>query len=396
MIPEATAPAAGGPEDYAGFSIVHGGPMMRLMASLHIENTARRAVGYVLVTWVPLLALSALSLRSGGHELRLFLSDLPALVRFLVAAPILVLAETRIHRFTFQTARQFAAAGLVVPGERARYRAALDEVARGRESRLAEGIIVILSFVAAWIWFRNELRTGEAGWHAREDATGLHFLPAGIWYVFASIPFYQFLVYRWIYRMILWIRFLWRMSRLNLDLYPTHPDHAAGLGFLAAAQSSFSPIVFASAAVTSAILCERILAKATTLEAVQWSVLGLVVVVYPLLLLGPLVVFAPLLARIRRTAELNGNALSMRYVRLFHAKWGPDRGSDSELLGTSDIQSLADLQNALSATQRMRMVPVTRNAAKALLLAGALPYVPLVLTKFPVKTVLSMLLKVVA
>jgi len=396
MIPEATAPAAGGPEDYAGFSIVHGGPMMRLMASLHIENTARRAVGYVLVTWVPLLALSALSLRSGGHELRLFLSDLPALVRFLVAAPILVLAETRIHRFTFQTARQFAAAGLVVPGERARYRAALDEVARGRESKLAEGIIVILSFVAAWIWFRNELRTGEAGWHAREDATGLHFLPAGIWYVFASIPFYQFLIYRWIYRMILWIRFLWRMSRLNLDLYPTHPDHAAGLGFLAAAQSSFSPIVFASAAVTSAILCERILAKATTLEAVQWSVLGLVVVVYPLLLLGPLVVFAPLLARIRRTAELNGNALSMRYVRLFHAKWGPDRGSDSELLGTSDIQSLADLQNALSATQRMRMVPVTRNAAKALLLAGALPYVPLVLTKFPVKTVLSMLLKVVA
>ena len=196
--------------------------------------------------------------------------------------------------------------------------------------------------------------------------------------------------------MILWIRFLWRMSRLNLDLYPTHPDHAAGLGFLAAAQSSFSPIVFASAAVTSAILCERILAKATTLEAVQWSVLGLVVVVYPLLLLGPLVVFAPLLARIRRTAELNGNALSMRYVRLFHAKWGPDRGSDSELLGTSDIQSLADLQNALSATQRMRMVPVTRNAAKALLLAGALPYVPLVLTKFPVKTVLGMLLKVVA
>jgi len=108
------------------------------------------------------------------------------------------------------------------------------------------------------------------------------------------------------------------------------------------------------------------------------------------------VVFSPLVARIRRTAELNGNALAMRYVRLFHSKWGPDRGSDSELLGTSDIQSLADLQNSLSAGGRMRLVPVTRNAAKALLLAGALPYVPLVLTKFPVKTVLSMLLKVVA
>jgi hypothetical protein len=394
MIPEATVPAASGPEDYAGFSIVHGGPMMRLMARLGIENPPRRAIGYILVTWVPLLVLSAASSLSGGHELRVFLSDLPALVRFLVAAPILVLAETRIHRFTFQTARQFAAAGLVRPAERERYRAALNEVARGRESRLAEAVIVVLAYVAAWIWFRNELRTGEAGWHAREDSTGLHFLPAGIWYVFASIPFYQFLIFRWIYRMLLWIRFLWRMSRLDLDLYPTHPDHAAGLGFIAAAQSSFSPIVFATAAVTSAILGEQILAHATTLESVQWVVLALVVVIYPLLLLGPLVVFFPLLARVRRAAELNGGALATRYVRLFHEKWGPDRGPDSELLGTPDIQSLSDLQNSLSATQRMRLVPVTRNSAKALLLAGALPYVPLILTKFPLQTVLKMLLRV--
>jgi hypothetical protein len=107
-------------------------------------------------------------------------------------------------------------------------------------------------------------------------------------------------------------------------------------------------------------------------------------------------VFYPLLARVRRAAELEGNALAMRYVRLFHEKWNGGRGSDSELLGTSDIQSLADLQNSLSATQRMRLVPVTKNAAKALLLAGALPYVPLVLTKFPLKTVLGMLLKVAA
>jgi len=384
------------PEAYEGFSVVHGGPMMRLVARLGIENAPRRAVAFMVWTWVPLLVLSAVSSLSGGPELRLFLSDLPAAVRFLVAAPLLVLAEARIHRFTFQTARQFLVAGIVRPEQRDRYRAALDEVTRGRESKLVEAVLVVLAYVGAWIWFRNELKAGEPGWHAREDSNGLHFLPAGLWYVFASIPFYQFLIYRWLYRMLLWIRFIWRMSRLDLSLYPTHPDHAAGLSFLAGAQSSFVPIVFAQAAVTSAILGQRILSHQTTLEAVQWTVLALVVVVYPLLLLGPLAVFYPLLARIRRAAELESNALAMRYVRLFHKKWGSDRGPDDELLGTSDIQSLADLQNSLSATQRMRLVPVTRNAAKALLLAGALPYVPLVLTKFPLKTVLSMLLKVAA
>ena len=93
---------------------------------------------------------------------------------------------------------------------------------------------------------------------------------------------------------------------------------------------------------------------------------------------------------------LENGALAMRYVRLFHERWGADRGPDSELLGTPDIQSLADLQDGLSATQRMRLIPVTRNSAKALLLAGALPYVPLILTKFPLQTVLKMLLRVAA
>jgi hypothetical protein len=393
---EAVREPAAVPETAGGFSVVHGGPMMRLVGRLGIERPRRRALAFMVWTWVPLLVLSAIStLFSGGPELKLFLTDLSALVRFLVAAPILVLAEGRIHRFTAQSAGQFESAGYLREQDLPRYRRALEEVHRGRDSKVAEGVIVLLAYVAAWIWFRNELKSGTPGWHAREDASGLHFLPAGLWYVFASIPFYQFLIYRWVYRMILWIRFLWRMSRLDLLLYATHPDHAGGLGFLAGTQSSFAPIVFATAAVTSAIQFGRIQRGLTTLDAIQWMVLALVVVIYPLLLLGPLVVFYPLLARTRRAADLENSALAMRYARLFHERWGPRRGPDEELLGTSDIQSLADMQNSLSATQRMRLVPVTVNATKTLLLAGALPFVPLLLTKYPLQTVLKMLLKAV-
>ncbi|HEV8117215.1 MAG TPA: hypothetical protein VGQ32_01750 [Thermoanaerobaculia bacterium] len=385
------------PEADSDFSVVYGGPMMRLMARIGFENPRRRAIGIVLITWGGLLVLSALTaLLRGGGEVKLFLTDLSALVRFVVAAPILVLAEEKIHRFTSQSARQFVSAGFVREADLPRYRRALEEVSRGRESKLAEGVLVVLAYAAAWIWFRNELRDGTAGWHARSDATGIHFLPAGIWYVFMSIPFYQFLIYRWIYRMILWIRFLWRMSRMDLVLYPTHPDQAGGLGFLAGTQSSFAPIVFATAAVTSAIQFERIRGGLTTFDSIQWVLLVLVVVVYPLLLLGPLVVFYLPLARARRQAELQYGALATRYIRLFNERWGTSRGSDEELLGSSDIQSLADLQNSLSATQRMRLIPVTRNAAKSLLLAGALPFAPLLLTKIPPKELLNMLFKVAA
>jgi hypothetical protein len=395
MSGEAPGKPAPASEPGGGFSVVHGGPMMRLVARFGIEKPRRRALAFMVVTWVPLLVLSTIStLAGGGPELKFFLTDLSALVRFLVAAPLLVLAEGRVHRFTSQTARQFAVAGYLRDEDLPRYRRALEEVSRGRESKLAEGVIVVLAYAAAWIWFRKELAAGTAGWHAHEDASGLRFLPAGLWYVFASIPFYQFLIFRWVYRMILWIRFLWRMSHLNLILYATHPDRAGGLGFLAQTQASFAPIVFATAAVTSAIQFERIQRHLTTFDSIQWMLLGLVVVVYPLLLLGPLVVFAGPLARARREAELEYGALAMRYTRLFHERWGPRRGSDESLLGSPDIQSLADLQDALSATQRMRLVPVTANSAKALLLAGALPFVPLLLTKIPPQTILRMLFKV--
>ena len=387
------APAAAGTD--GGFTVVYGGPMMRLVARIGIERLSLRALSFAVICWIPLLVLSAITtLVTGGPELRLFVTDLSALVRFLIAAPILVMAEAKIHRFTLQSVRQLETAGYLRDEDLSRFRQALEEVARGRESKLAEGIIVVLAYVASWIWFRNELKAGAAGWHARDDATGLHFLPAGIWYVFMSIPFYQFLIYRWIYRMVLWIRFLYRVSRLDLVVYATHPDLAGGLGFLAGTQSSFSPIVFATAAVTSAIQFERIQKGLTTFDAVQWVIAALVVVVYPVLLLGPLAVFYPMLRRARRTWDLENSALAMRYARLFHQRWGPNRGDDESLLGTGDLQSLADMQNSLSATQRMRLVPVTVNAAKTLLGAGAIPFVPLLLTKYPLDKVLDMLMKV--
>jgi hypothetical protein len=383
-------------EALTDFSLVQGGPMMRLMARLGLERPGRRALAMVLVTWVPLAVLSAVSSLGGGNEISRFLVDMPALVRFLVAAPLLIFAETRVHRFTAQVARQMLGTGLVRESDRERFRRALKEVVRGRESRIAEAVIVILAYLASLIWFRNEMRGGEPDWHARQASKGLAFLPAGFWYVFVSVPIYQFLIYRWVYRILLWVRFQWRMARLDLDLYVTHPDQAGGLGFLGLAQTAFAPIIFASAAVTSALQGERILKNLTTFDSIQWSILVLVVVIYPLLLLGPLAVFAPQLTRVRRRGELEATALGQRYVRLFHQRWGGGRGSDEDFLGSSDIQSLADSQNSLAAAMRMRILPVNKSDAVSIVLAGALPFVPLVLTKIPLETILKMLFKVAA
>jgi hypothetical protein len=52
------------------------------------------------------------------------------------------------------------------------------------------------------------------------------------WFVYVSLPVYQFMLFRWLFRIFVWSRFLWQVSRLDLHLVPTHPDRADGLGFV--------------------------------------------------------------------------------------------------------------------------------------------------------------------
>ncbi len=44
---------------------------------------------------------------------------------------------------------------------------------------------------------------------------------------------------------IIWARFLWQVSRIDLDLIPTHPDRSAGLGFLGGSAFALSPLLSA-------------------------------------------------------------------------------------------------------------------------------------------------------
>jgi len=83
--------------------------------------------------------------------------------------------------------------------------------------------------------------------------------PAGLWYVFVSIPIVQFLLLRWYLRLFIWFRFLWHVSRINLHLIPTHPDRSAGLAFLGKSAYAFGPILFAQGAMLAGLVGSRVL-----------------------------------------------------------------------------------------------------------------------------------------
>ena len=194
---------------------------------------------------------------------------------------------------------------------------------------------------------------------------------------------------------MIWARFLWQVSRLDLRLVPTHPDRVGGLGFLANTVYAFLPLAVAHGALLAGLLANRIFYLGAALPEFKPEIAVLVVFLLGVVL-GPLLVFAPQLAETKRTGNREYGALAQRYVRAFDVKWL--RGgapADESLVGSGDIQSLADLGNSFEVVRTMRIAPVTTEALLRLVAATLVPLVPLALTMMSLEELLKRLIGIV-
>ncbi len=396
------------PRDSAGsrhqppeFSLVLGGPLFQLMRQAHLSDDAlelvrQRVIVIVLVAWLPLLVLSAINGQLMGENAGLpFLLDAEVHIRFLIAMPLLIVAELVVHRRMRPLLQQFIERDLIPDKAIARFEAAVASALRLRNSVLAELLLIAFVYgVGVLIVWRHYLALDTTTWYAAASADGSKLTPAGIWFGYVSLPMFQFLLVRWYFRLVIWTRFLWRVSRIELKLVPTHPDGVGGLGFLANTSYAFALLVVAQGALLAGQLADRILFTGAALTQF-YAEIAVMVVFLQSAVLGPLLVFAPQLAQAKRRGLREYGTLAARYVRDFDAKWL--RGgapADEPLVGSADIQSLADLRSSFEIVQGMRIVPVTKDAVLRLAAATLVPIVPLLLTLMPLEQLLKVLLGV--
>lgn len=382
------------------FSLMLGGPLFQLFRRAHLSGDAlelaqRRVVVIALVAWLPLLLLSVIGGHALGGTIKVpFLYDIEAHVRFLIALPVLVVAELIVQSRIRPAVNRFSERRIIIPDDIPKFHAAINSAMRLRNSVAVEVTILIFVYtVGLWIW-RSSVATEAASWYATTESSQLHLTLAGYWYAFVSIPIFQFILLRWYLRFFIWFQFLWRVSKLNLRLIATHPDRSAGIGFLGTSSYAFGPILFAQGALLAGLIASRVLYEGQNLMAFKMEAAGLVAF-FMLFILSPLLVFAPHLSRAKRKGLRDYGQLATRYVQGFEEKWIHEgAASEDELLGSGDIQSLADLGNSFTTVQEMRLVPFGLKDAARLAAATAAPLIPLGLTIFSLEELVTRLIKI--
>ncbi|HEX6272988.1 MAG TPA: hypothetical protein VFZ53_08110 [Polyangiaceae bacterium] len=387
-------PSRRGSDESPDFSLVLGGPLFQFLIRSHLAGDAldlvrRRLVVIALFAWLPLFLLSAAQGTLLGGDIAVpFLKDLELHARFLLALPLLIVAELVVHQRMRSILQVFRERGIVPEAARPRFEAAIASAYRLRNSIGAElALVAIVYGFGIQVFWRNFIALDTVTWYSSPSGLTI----AGIWYGYVSLPIFQFLLCRWYFRIFIWARFLFHVSRIELSLIPTHPDKLGGFGFLANTVHAFTPLATAHGVMLAGPLASRIFFAGAKLSDFRMEAILLVVLVL-IIVFGPLLAFAPQLAAARRTGMREYGTFAERYVRAFDEKWL--RGGappDESPLGSGDIQSLADLGNSLEVVRTMRTFPITREAVVRLAAATFVPILPLALTMMPLEELLKKL-----
>jgi hypothetical protein len=367
-----------------------GGPLYRLGVRLGLvrgeKGTFRLGLALGLLSWSILIALAFLQ----GRETNILsLGVIGIHVRLLLAIPLFFACESFVLPRMAEFVDNIVDSDVVPEDEWPALASAVHRLNRLADSWLPGAFFLLLTFVMPVLETVVDLPIRTGSWktilaQAGEGRTLINF-----WYLAFCLPLFRFLLLRWLWRLGLWWYLLRRVAKLKLHLVPTHSDGAAGLGYVEVVQEHFFPLALTISAILSASFAEGIITGKMAFEAL-YHLIPAVLLLIAALFIGPLFLFLPKLWNCRETGMGEYMAMASRYVHAFDRKWLRDESATGESqLGTSDLQSLADLTNSMNVVRDMRLVPGGRRLVLPLVVCSILPMLPLLLLKFPVEKIAS-------
>lgn len=373
----------------AEFSLL-GGPLHRLGSCLGLvrgkSNTFPLGLALGWSAWAILIVLAFID---GIQSEILSLSFIAAHVRLLIAVPLLFLCETSLDPRLGECVGTITRSGVVPSRTLPALETEIARIHRWTRSWWPDAACALAAVALSLFAVELEMSgttTTPGSFRPMPD------IPlAGLWYWIVCLPFFRFLIFRWVWKIVLWWFFLWRLARLDLHLVPTHPDGAGGLGYLEITQTHFAALVLAISVVVSASFAEDIASGAAGFEAI-YPVLALTLFCDAALIFGPLCFFASKLRACQEKGLRDYTEFASRYVGGFERKWLEGANApEQSLMGSADIQSLADLANSFAVVRSMRWVPASLRLLIVVVTAALAPMLPLLLFEYPVTELIAKL-----
>jgi hypothetical protein len=351
-------------------------------------NIVARALTSVLIGWFPLCVLVFVGSTSRWSAAWSFFTDVGTHARSLVAAPLFIFCELVCLKRLAAIVGHFVKAGVIEKDERPRFDALVASNRSLMNGTIAEIVAIVAAYSIAFVLVRHLPALGMRPWYlAGENSTAMSL--AGWWYSFVSLPLLLILFFGWLWRIVLWGRFLIRMAAMRLRLIAAHPDRASGLKFLNSSLVAFIPLAFTFGVITAGASANRVFYKGATMDNIQMLALGLIAVVL-ILFVGPLFVFVLKLHAKKVEGIYSYGSLADDVGRQFEKKWLENYDEFAQgALEAPDFSATTDLYQVVANVHDMRLLPFELRAVVSLVVAALLPFVPVVLMMMPIKSIVT-------
>jgi len=321
----------------------------------------------------------------------MFVSDFGSLARYVIAAPLFVVAESLCFSRFEQIILHFRNSGLIEDSDRERYAQIVQSSLRLLKSKAAEVVSFVVAYAIVFAWYLRRPPNELIRW-SYKAGDGLTL--AGTWHALITLPLLLVLLLGWMWRQFAWGRFLWMVSRMNLRLLASHPDQCGGLNFVSTVVRAYRPIAFACSSIVAGGMSNRIIHGGSRVQAYPEVMIGVVLLII-LFCMAPLLVFARTLWNLQVKAIFEYGALARSIGSQLEAKWLSYRQRvPADALEVQDFSATTDLYSVTANTYKLYRVPFAFGTIRDLLIFTVLPFIPVLLLAVPIKTILDTILKV--
>jgi len=365
------------------------------------EDGVNRQLSMVLIPfvicWIPMAAYTLFhNTFWTGDITTSFITHFDTQIRFLVSMPIMILAEKLVSTRLGRILNQFVESGIVAKEDILSFNLIIQKKSKLLKSNWTDLVIYLICYihVLAVLFYSSE-NTSFLSWQLATGAeeTVLNF--SGKWSTFIGRPFVLFLLYQWLLRIFVWGNILRKVSKLNLTLYPEHPDLSGGLGFLGYAIRYFSPIAFAISAAIVGNMADFMLIEGLHLTDLKIPIVGYLIFMGVFFAL-PLLFFVNKMINAKEESVFSYNDFTNGMYRELRKKTAKSFDQVSEKdLDSVEYSAVSDYNAVVDNVIQMRFIPFKIRDFIPLWVLTALPFLTLVVMDIPlneiVKNVISFL-----